>query len=301
VSAPAPAALRCHGRTFEVGELALVRDLVTSGRGLSRRALARTVCERLDWRRANGTAKLEQARALLEALEARGHLELPALRPGRPRGARTKVPHTPDAEPAAPITARLRDLAPLSLRLVRTNAERARWRELIARYHYLGHAVPFGAHLRYLIEVAQPAPSVVGCLQLSSPAWKMAARERWIGWSEPMRAANLQRIVSNSRFLIVPWVEVRNLASSVLARLARRLADDWQHAYATRPVLLETLVDAQRFTGTCYRAANWIPLGTTAGRGRFDRHHRRHGREPKHLFVYPLVRHARAVLRGEHP
>ena len=112
----------------------------------------------------------------------------------------------------------MRDLAPLSLRPVRTAAERARWRELIERYHYLGHAVPFGAHLRYLIEVARPAPTTVGCLQLSSPAWKMAARDRWIGWSEAARAAHLQRIVSNSRFLILPWVEVRNLASSVLAR-----------------------------------------------------------------------------------
>lgn len=297
----APATLRCQGRSFTSAELALVIELVSSCRGLSRRELASTVCELLDWRRANGAEKLEQARALLEALAAGGHIELPALRPGRPRGARTAVPQTPEAEPAAPLRARLRELAPLALRLVRTGAERAQWRELIERYHYLGHAVPFGAHLRYLIEAGQPAPTLLGCLQLSSPAWKMAARDRWIGWSEAARAANLQRIVCNSRFLLLPWVEIPNLASSVLALLARRLADDWQRAYATRPVLLETLVDAERFTGTCYRAANWIPLGTTAGRGRFDRHHQRHGCEPKHLFVYPLVAHARAILRGERP
>lgn len=297
MSAPAP--FTFAGRTFEPTELTLVTELVSSCAGLSRRELANTVCELLQWQRANGAAKLEQARQLLDALEAGGHIRLPALRPGRPRGARTRVPYGARGEPGASLTGTVRDLAPVSLRLVSTAPERAQWRELIERYHYRGHQVPFGAHLRYLVEVARPRPTVVGCLQLSSPAWKMAARERWIGWSDTRRAAHLQRIVSNSRFLLLPWVEVRNLASTVLALLARDFPAHWQRAYAVRPVLLETLVDTSRLRGTCYRAANWLALGTTSGRGRADRHHRRHGHAPKALFVYPLVPHAREALRGE--
>ena len=129
--------------------------------------------------------------------------------------------------------------------------------------------------------------------------WRMAARERWVGWSEAQRRAQLQRVVNNSRFLIVPWVEVRNLASHVLARLARELPQAWERAYGARPVLLETLVDGQRFAGTCYRAAGWLELGNTSGRGRDDRHHRRHASAPKTLFVHPLRPDAREILRGE--
>jgi hypothetical protein len=124
-------------------------------------------------------------------------------------------------------------------------------------------------------------------------------RERWLGWNDAQRRARLQRVVNNSRFLIVPWVEVRNLASHVLARMARETPAHWEHAYRARPVLLETLVDTQRFAGTCYRAAGCLELGTTSGRGRDDRQHHRHGLAPKTVFVLPLRRDAREVLRTE--
>jgi hypothetical protein len=124
----------------------------------------------------------------------------------------------------------------------------------------------------------------------------MAPRDRWIGWSDEVRQRNLQRVVNNSRFLLLPWIEVRNLASSVLALLARQLPDEWETAYALRPVLLETLVDERRFTGTCYRAANWIRLGVTQGRGRMDRQKKRQGESPKIIYVYPLQRRARQQL-----
>ena len=120
---------------------------------------------------------------------------------------------------------------------------------------------------RYLAFVCQPTRTVVAALQLSSPAWRLAARDRWIGWDEPTRQRNLQRVVNNSRFVVLPWVRVQNLASRLLALLARRLAADWQARFAVEPLLLETLVDGSRFAGTCYRAANWIELGDTAGRG----------------------------------
>lgn len=286
-------------RTFAAEELSLVEEVVTRYRGLSRQELANTVCELLGWRRPNGGLKTWECKALLAELEARGRLELPALRQTKPRGARTAVARTAHGEPQAALRATLRDVAPVQLRRVVSPQQRRLWRELIERYHYLGHRVAFGAHLRYLIEVARPRAMVVGCLQLASPAWRIAGRDQWVGWSDAQRRTRLQRVVNNSRFLIVPWVEVRNLASHVLARMTREMPAHWERAYGVRPVLLETLVDAQRFAGTCYRAAGWLELGTTTGRGRDDRHHHRHAQAPKTVFVHPLRPDAREVLRGE--
>jgi len=162
------------------------------------------------------------------------------------------------------------ELAPVVLEPVGREDERLLFRELVGRYHYRGHTVPFGAHLRYLVYVSRPERQVVGCLQFSSPAWRMAERDRWIGWNETARKRNLQQIVNNSRFLIVPWVGVRNLASSILSVAMRRIGSDWRERYGTGLLLAETLVDGERFRGTCYRAANWIALGKTTGRGRMD-------------------------------
>jgi len=299
MSTVAAPALLFKDRAFSAEELAFIEQLVARCRGLSRQELAYTVCELLEWRRPNGGLKVWEAKALLATLEAHGQLALPALRTTRPRGSRTAIERSARGERRARIAGTLRDVAPVVLRLVESPAQRRLWRELIERYHYLGHRVAFGAHLRYLIEVAHPPGTVLGCLQLSSPAWKMAPRERWIGWDDATRRAQLQRVVNHSRFLLLPWVEVRNLASHVLARMAREVPAHWERAYGVRPLLLETLVDASRFAGTCYRAANWVALGTTQGRGRQDREHARHGSAPKRLFVYPLCRDAREVLRGE--
>jgi len=154
------------------------------------------------------------------------------------------------------------------------------------------------AHLRWLVELAHPRPAVVACLQLSSPAWRLSARDRWIGWDDVTRRRHLQRIVNHSRFLVLPWVEVPHLASHLLAQMARFVPPAWEATYGVRPVLFETFVEAHR-PATSYRAANWLALGATTGRGRMDRHHRREGLAPKQLYVLPLVRHARALLRGE--
>ena len=287
------------GRRFRPSELELISEVVSSCSGLSCQELAKTVCELVKWRRPNGGLKTWECRELLVELERAGGLALPAPRQGRPRGSRTSVPRTGQAEPQAPIRGNVRDVAPVTLRLVAKHDDHRVWRELVERYHYLGHAVPFGAHLRYLIEVSQPARTIVGCLQLTSPAWRVAVRDRWVGWTEAVRRRQLQRVVQNSRFLLLPWVEVRNLASTVLARMARQLPTDWERAYGVGPMLLETFVDSARFRGTCYRAANWIELGTTQGRGRQDQAHKRQGRCPKTVFVYPLVPRARARLCGK--
>jgi hypothetical protein len=158
--------------------------------------------------------------------------------------------------------------------------------------------MPFGAHVRYLVSVSRSQPTVVGCVQFSSAAWRMSARERWIGWQERTRRENLQHVVNQSRFLIVPWVRVKNLASTILSLSVRQMREDWREDYAVDPWLAETLVDSARYSGVCYRAANWILVGTTSGRGRMDRGHQRHGAQPKSVWVFPLASDARARLCG---
>ena len=172
--------------------------------------------------------------------------------------------------------------------------------EYVERYHYLGYRVPFGAQLRYFIKALAGAGPILGCLQFSSPAWKVQARDRWIGWSGEQRERNLQRLIHQSRFLILPWIRVRNLASTVLGLCARVVPGDWECDYGYRAVLLETFVDWPRYQGTCYRAANWICLGKTTGRGRADRENKRGGgKRPKQIYVYPLTRGFReALLEG---
>jgi len=286
------------GQPLSARELKLIEDVAGACTGVSRTELAATVCELLDWRRANGRLKSRECWALLEQLEDASAVTLPMRRATKPKGARTSVPRSARGEqPGEMLCVALGELTPLTLTRVEMPEQHRLWRELVGRYHYQGHAVPFGAQLRYLLGVSRPQPQLIGCLQFSSPAWRLGARDRWIGWDDAQRARALQRIVSNSRFLILPWVEVKNLASAVLARAARRIVNDWQATYAVRPLLLETLVDRARFAGTCYRAANWLELGTTSGRGRMDRSHQRHGLAPKTVFVYPLASDVRRCLQ----
>lgn len=284
------------GRRFGAEEVALMCDVVARFGALSRTELANTVCELLEWKRPNGKLKSWECLDLLEVLDGRGLLHLPAKRARRPRGARTRIPVTERGEPGVMLSGRVEEFSPVRLDTVRLPEQRELFRELIGRYHYLGHAMPFGAHVRYLVSVSRPQPAVVGCVQFSSAAWRMAARDRWIGWEEQARREHLQHVVNQSRFLIVPWVRVKNLASTILSLSVRRLRQDWRAQYAVEPWLAETLVDPARYGGVCYRAANWILVGTTSGRGRMDRRHQRHGAHPKAVWVCPLARAARARL-----
>jgi hypothetical protein len=286
------------GRRFDAEEVALIGDVVSRFGALSRTELANTVCELLEWKRPNGRLKSWECVDFLEALEGQGLLRLPEKRARRPRGSRTRVPVSERGEPGAVVSGSVEEFSPVRLERVRRPEQRELFRELIGRYHYLGHAMPFGAHVRYLVSVSRPQPSVVGCVQFSSAAWRMAARDRWIGWAEGTRRENLQHVVNQSRFLIVPWVRVKNLASTILSLSVRRMREDWREDYAVDPWLAETLVDSARYSGVCYRAANWILVGTTSGRGRMDRDHRRHGAQPKSVWVCPLVSDARARLCG---
>jgi hypothetical protein len=291
------AELHFLGRGVTEQDLSMMQEVVASCEGLTRMELARTVCELLGWKRRNRSLKARECREFLEKLEARGLLGLPEKRAGRPVGSRTRVPVTEDGNAGAVIQGTAHDVGRLELELVRSDEARRLFRELVGRYHYLGHAVPFGAHLRYVIYAERPERNVVACVQFSSAAWRIRVRDEWIGWDNGTRGRNLQHIVNNSRFLVLPWVEVKNLASRILAEAVRRMAVDWKRNYRIEPLLVETLVDPRRYRGTCYRAANWMELGLTSGLGRMDR--RRRGEEvvPKTVLVYPLAQNAIERLR----
>ena len=280
-----PESVTFCGRTFSTQELDLMRQTAAKFSALGVTEIARTICELLEWKRANGGLKNHECRQLLERLQEQGWLRLPPVRRLGPRGPR-RVDASPRSDPQAEIRGSAGDFEPIELTLVEAaSADSARWREWMARYHYLGYRVPVGANLRYLVRSPR---GDLACMQWSSPAWKMAPRDHWIGWNDQERKRNLPYIVNHSRFLILPWVRVTGLASKILAHCARRLPRDWERFYGYHPLLLETLVDGQRFAGTCYRAANWILLGQTQGRGRMDRRHELHGKAPKLIYVYPV-------------
>jgi len=284
------------GRQFTAEEIRYLQEMVRVFRYLSWKELLRTICEHLDWVTPAGRYKVDSCAKALLKLQARGLLRLPAKRQRRMNRRQMVVSSATDA--AQQIVGSVRDIAPIELEPVRDKAGISRWNEYVHRYHPLGYKQPFGAHQRYFILDA--GSRCLGCLLFAASAWALAERDAWIGWSERDRAQRLNWVVANTRFLIFPWVRVRNLASKALSLAAARIRDDWQQRYGYRPVLLETFVEAERYAGTSYKAANWIRLGTTAGRGRMDRH-TRHLSTPKVIYVYPLVPDFRTFLRGESP
>lgn len=290
---------RFSGRAFTAAEIALMREVVETCAGISRKELAHTISELLGWTRPAGALKGRECREFLERLDAAGVLTLPEKKQTRPVGSKTTVPHTARGDAGTPLTGRVDAFAPVHVEMVQRPDARLLFRELVGRHHYLGYAVPFGAHIQYLVWVSKPAPTVVGCLQFSSAAWRLRARDQWIGWDDATRARQLPRLVANSRFLLVPWARIQNLATTTLSLAVRRLSGDWQARYGVEPLVVETFVDPARYSGGCYRAANWVPLGETAGRGRDDRAHQRHGACRKRLWVYPLRRDAVGRLCGE--
>jgi hypothetical protein len=290
------------GRSFSPDEINLIRQTTKTFSNLSLTELSKTLCELLEWKRPNGKLKYEECRALLERLQADGILSIPKLRSNGSPGPRRITPSA-NVQPETPITGSAGQFEPLSLKLVQAcdRELNSTFKQLIERWHYLGYKIPFGAHARYLVESERLPGRHLACLQFSSPAWTMAPRDAWIGWNAQERKRNLQFIVSNSRFLIPSFISIRGLASKILSLAAQRLPEDWERLYGYRPLLLETLVERARFSGTSYKAANWIHLGCTQGRGRMDRNHAAHGKSIKDIYVYPLCRHAQDKLRNAMP
>jgi Domain of unknown function (DUF4338) len=289
-----PESLTFCGRTFAVDELELMQRTAAEFSALGVTEIARTICELLQWQRPGGGLKNHECRQLLERLAAEGALQLPALRKLGRRGPRRPDVSKPYGEPTT-VECAASECEPLEMALVEGKAESRLWREQMERHHYLGCRVPFGANLRYWV---RNRDRELACMLWTSPAWKMQARDAWIGWNDEQRQRNLQSIVNHGRFLVLPWVRVNGLASKILALSARQMPHDWETRYGRRPLLLETLVDAARFRGTCYRAANWVRVGQTVGRGRMDREHKAQDQAIKDIYVYPLVRHTRQLLCG---
>jgi hypothetical protein len=286
---------RFCGREFSAKEVSLIQEVVDTCGGISRNELANTVCELLEWKRPNGRLKNRECLELLAQLESKGILELPDKRQDGNSAPRKRMATVQPDAPCSSLTGSVEGFTPLVVERVESQEQRELFKGLLARYHYLGYAMPFGARIQYLVYVSRPRREVVGCLQFSSPAWRMKARDQWIGWDDKSRQQGLQQVVNNSRFLVLACI--RNLASAMLSAALRRLKSDWQRQYGLAPLLLETLVDRERFHGGCYRSANWIELGPTTGRGRMDRTNERHGAQVKTILVYPLAKNAVRRLR----
>ena len=275
--------MRYCGRDFTEAEIELIRKLLTTPL-MNRARLSRQVCAELGWRRDNGGLKDMSCRVALLRMQTEGLITLPPPRNPKPV-AYQPYPHIERAvlEPATVPTI---DLATLNVDPVLTKADSMLWNAYIERHHYLGHQLMPGAKLRYFVRAAG---HIVAALGFGASAWKVKPRDQVIGWSKDQRQRNLHLIVNNARFLILPWIHCKNLASRILALVSRRLPADWQARYAYRPVLLETFVEKQRFTGTCYKAANWQHLGDTQGRGKLDILHR-NAQPIKSIWIYPLMR-----------
>jgi len=284
------------GRYFTAEEIEQIRETVRDFPALPWYELVQTICEHLEWVTPAGRNKIDSCAKALAKLEQQGLLKLPARKPWPVRSQ--KVVAGAETDPEGELTGTVRDVAPVDVKPVTAKGEMRLWNGYVQRYHVLGYRRPFGAHQRYFVMGA--GDRRLGCLLFASSAWALAERDRWIGWTERDRAQRLNWVVANTRFLLFPWVKVRNLASTALSLVTRRIRSDWAERYGYAPVLLETFVDADRYRGTCYQAANWIRLGETAGRGRMDRH-RRHLSTAKLIYVYPLVAEFRSFLRGEVP
>ena len=289
--------MRICGQEFSDEVVARIRRAVGEEPELSRAGLSRQVCQWLNWRAANGRLKEMSCRVALRRLEQRGELLLPAARsrPGQTvPGGRRKGRNRQVVESTA-VRGGLAELGRVELVAVGSRvSQKARvWKELMRRHHYLGAGPLCGAQLRYLVR--SPERGWLGGLAFSGAAWRLRARDQWIGWSERARQQHLERVVANSRFLILPQVEVAHLASKVLGMAMRRLALDWKQRYGYEPLLVETFVERGRFRGTSYRAANWVEVGQTQGRGRQDRAHRQE-KPVKRVFVYSLQKRARQQL-----
>ncbi len=291
LAAMSQAARRYCGRTISADEIERIRALIADHPSAPRVELSRLVCEMFQWLKPDGQLKAMSCRVAMLRMQRDGLITLPAPRRPNVNGCRSFA-ITSRSDPEFPIEAPVQAMGPLSLRCVGAAKDSSLWNELVERYHYLRYTPLPGAQLRYL---ATAGERLVAALGFGAAAWKTAPRDRFIGWTPEQRQSRLHLVVNNARFLILPWVRSKNLASALLALAVRRLPQDWQARYGYRPALLETFVDSERFRGTCYRAANWTHVGRSQGRGKLDRYHR-HALPAKEIFLYPLAKDFRQTL-----
>jgi hypothetical protein len=279
-------------RVVTDSDVAFIRQLVAEHPESSRRDLSKKLCVAWNWVQANGALRDMVCRGLMLKLHREALIELPPVRREmRNPLARRSAPALVSVEAAA-LQASLAEIRPLEFRQVRRTPQEALFNSLIEHYHYLGYTQPVGEHLKYLV-FARGRP--IACMAFSSAPRHLGSRDRFIGWDKQARLKNIRLLAYNTRFLILPWVTVPHLASHILGRMARVLSADWQRLYGHPIYFVETFIDPARFRGTCYRAANWIYLGQTTGRGK-DAPTHKPNRPIKQVLGYPLVKDFRRRL-----
>lgn len=283
---------RYRGKVVTDVDIALIRQLILDNPNDSRWALSKKLCRAWNWIQPNGVLKDMVCRGLMLELHRAGHIRLPAKK------RRVNNPFVNRTKPAkvtidqSPVNGKLSQIKPLRFCQVRRTGLEKLFNSLIEHYHYLGYCHPVGEQLKYIV-YSQQKP--IACLAWSSAPRHIGCRDRFIGWSAHSRKAHIHLLAYNTRFLILPWVRVGYLASHILARMAKIVCQDWQAIYRHPIYYLETFVDKQRFAGTCYKAANWIYLGDTTGRGKND-HTNKVNRSIKAVWGYPLSKHFRTLL-----
>jgi Domain of unknown function (DUF4338) len=286
------AELTYRGRVFTTEDIVYIRTLIAAHPGESRRRLSQKLCEAWQWKQPNGALRDMVCRGLLLMLNRADQIELPAVKftPANPLIRRTRpVPARIDT---TPLEGRIDQIGHLQFAQVRRTPEEPLFNSLLEQYHYLRYQQPVGEHAKYLVWT-QGRP--VACLAWSSAPRHLGSRDRYIGWSAEARRRNIRFIAYNTRFLILPWVRIENLASHILGRMAARISEDWQQMYGHPIYFLETFVDPERFRGTCYRAANWVLLGKTTGRGKQSNSYVPN-RSIKQILGYPLTKRFRELL-----
>ena len=276
--------MRYCGRNFTFDELTAIHRIIAEDPQRTRAHISRIVCKTLGWYKLNGGLKDMSCRVALLRMQKDGLLTLPPPRHLQEK-RRPRIQITSATDPGPMITAPVNTLSGFHIGIVADQGQSALWREYIHRYHYLGYTPLPGAQLRYVVIFRE---QVLALLGFGAAAWKTAPRDNFIGWSHEQRLKHLHLVVNNARFLILPWVKSKNLASKLLAMVAKRLPNDWSIQYGYQPVLLETFVESHRFRGTCYIAANWIYVGQTKGRGKLDVHNTA-SLPKKDILLYPLI------------
>lgn len=282
-----------RGRIITPNDIDFIQQWIDANPQASRRQLSAQLCEAWQWKQANGALRDMVCRGLLLMLDRAGQIQLPPIkkRPNNPLARRRKP--APLLIDTRPIQGSLSALQPIQIQQVRRTGDEPLYNSLIEHHHYLGYEQPVGEHLKYVIWAAGRP---IACMAWSSAARHLGCRDRFIGWSREARRRNIRFIAYNTRFLIMPWVQVPHLASHILGRIARAVSQDWEHVYRHPIYFLETFVDPERFRGTCYYAANWVLLGETTGRGKDDQTNRQN-RSIKQMLGYPLTPQFRQFLQ----
>lgn len=278
-------------REFSVEDIQTIRDLIAQDQKLQRSALSRKLCQLWGWTKPNGELKDMTCRVALLRMQADGLITLPPSRIGVVR-KRAHFAPTAASDAQAPIKQPVHEIGRITLEVVSGTVASRLWNEYVARYHYLGYTPMSGSQIRYNVFCGE---QLVACISFCACAWKLKDREKFIGWSQEQRQKNLQLVINNARFLVLPWIQSKGLASKILSLAARQLPRDWKQRYGFEPVLLETFVEYERHKGTCYKAANWVNIGRTAGRGKKSTSHK--SLIPaKDIWLYPLRKNFSTLL-----